>query len=170
MSPTPSRKTIGKLNDSHLLDSFDCGIRDLNRFLIDHALHNQRANSVNTYVACEESKVIGFYSLAVGSVIHAQAPIRITKGLAKHPVPVMLLARLAVDQTYHGKGVGSGLLKDALQRTALAAEIAGIRALLVHAKDDSVKQWYQRFNFDPSPTDPLHLFLLLKDIKKVMNS
>jgi GNAT superfamily N-acetyltransferase len=76
----------------------------------------------------------------------------------------MILARLAVDLTYHGKGVGSGFLKDALLRTALASEIAGIRTLLVHAKDDSARQWYQKFDFSPSPTDPSHLYLLPKDI------
>ncbi len=170
MSLIPAKRTVEKLNASHLTASFDCGIQDLNNFLIEYALHNQRANSANTYVACEENTVIGFYTLAVGSVIHAQAPARITKGLARHPVPVMILARLAVDRTHHGEGIGSGLLKDALLRTILASEIAGIRALLVHAKDENAREWYQRFDFDPSPTDPLHLYLLLKDIRKALNS
>jgi len=133
-------------------------------------MHNQRACSANTYIACEGNTVIGFYTLVVGSVIHAQAPARITKGLARHPVPVMILARLAVDRTHHGEDIGSGLLKDALMRTILASEIAGIRALLVHAKDENAREWYQRFDFDPSPTDPLHLYLLLKDIRKALNS
>jgi GNAT superfamily N-acetyltransferase len=170
LSFTSARKTIEKLNDSHLLESFDCGVPELNRFLIKHALHNQRANSASTYIVCEGNTAIGFYSLAVGSVIHAQAPVRVIKGLAKYPVPVMILARLAVDKAYHGRGVGSGLLKDALLRTLLASDIAGIRALIVHAKDDNAKQWYQRFDFDPSPTDPLHLYLLLKDINRAVNS
>ena len=119
-------------------------------------------------VACENGVVLGFYTLVVGSVIHANAPKRITKGLAKHPVPVMILARLAVDNTQHGQGIGRGLLKDALLRTAQASDIAGIRALLVHAKDDAARRWYQQFNFDESPTDSLHLYLLLKDIKKLL--
>jgi GNAT superfamily N-acetyltransferase len=84
--------------------------------------------------------------------------------LARHPVPVMLLAQLAVDHPEHGRGIGAGLLKDALQRTALAADLAGIRALLVHAKDEAAVAFYRHFNFDPSPTDPFHLFLLIKDI------
>lgn len=159
-------KKIEKLNAAHSLNHFDCGIVALNNFLGKHAWQNQRANSATTYVAIEDDSVIGFYSLSVGSVIHAQAPKRISKGLAKYPVPVMILARLAVDKTYHGKGVGKGLIKDALLRTAQASDIAGIRALLIHAKDDSVKQWYKQFDFNESPTDSLHLYLLIKDIKK----
>lgn len=162
------QKIIEKLNASHELEGFDCGVPELNQFLTKHALHNQRANSANTYVACEGNTVIGYYSLAVGSVVHAAAPQRVTKGLAKHPVPVMILARLAVDTTQHDKGVGRGLLKDALLRTARASDIAGIRALLVHAKDNTAKYWYQQFNFDISPTDPLHLYILLKDVKKML--
>lgn len=83
---------------------------------------------------------------------------------------MMILARLAVDKTQHGKGIGRGLLKDVLLRTAQASDIAGIRALLVHAKDDLARQWYQQFDFDESPTDPLHCYLLLKDVKKLLNS
>jgi GNAT superfamily N-acetyltransferase len=80
----------------------------------------------------------------------------------------MLLARLAVDRTYQGVGLGQALLKDALHRTAQAADIAGIRALVVHAKDEQARQWYEQFNFDPSPTDPLHLFLLMKDVQRLV--
>lgn len=162
-----AKKQIEKLNSSHVLNEFDCGVPDLNQFLVKYALQNQSANSASTYVACENGQVIGFYTLVVGSVVHASAPKRITKGLARHPVPVMILARLAVDKTQHGQGIGRGLLKDVLLRTAHAADIAGMRALLVHAKDDAARQWYQQYNFDESPTDHLHLYLLLKDVKKL---
>ena len=118
--------------------------------------------------AYSEQEVIGYYSLTVGSVIHSQAPDRVTKGQPKHPIPVMILARLAVDRRWQNRGVGRGLLKDALKRTAQAADLAGIRALLVHAKDADVRRWYERFNFEPSEIDPLSLFLLLKDLKKVV--
>jgi len=165
-----TKKLIEKLNSSHVLENFDCGVPELNNFLVKYALQSQSANSANTYVACENGSIIGFYTLAVGSVIHAQAPKRITKGLARHPVPVMILTRLAVDKSQHGKGIGRGLLKDVLLRTAQAADIAGIRALLVHAKDDLARQWYLQFNFDESPTDLLHLYLLLKDLKKMLSS
>jgi predicted N-acetyltransferase YhbS len=90
------------------------------------------------------------------------------KGLARHPVPVMVLARLAVDNQHQGKGLGKALLKDALLRTAQAADIAGIRCLLVHAKDDEARRWYESWEFEPSSTDPYHLFLLLKDIKSML--
>lgn len=170
MSNISSCKIIEKLAAPHKTETFDCGIASLNSFLKDHALSNQKAHSVNTYVACEDNKIIGFYSLTVGSVMHLDAPKRITQGLAKHPVPVMILARLAVEQEYQRQGIGRGLLKDALLRTVNAADIAGIRALLVHAKDQQAKNWYLQFDFEPSPTDPLHIYLLMKDIKKNLRS
>ena len=88
--------------------------------------------------------------------------------MARHPVPVMVLARLAVDAEHQRQGIGQALLKDALLRTAQAAEIAGIRCLLVHAKDDPAKRWYEAWEFEPSPTDPYHLFLMLKDLKSAI--
>ena len=91
------------------------------------------------------------------------------KGLARHPVPVIILARLAVDKEHQRKGLGHALLKDALLRTAQAADIAGIRRLLVHAKDDAVRRWYESWEFEPSPTDPYHLFLMLKDLKGMLS-
>ena len=93
---------------------------------------------------------------------------RVTKGIPQHPVPVMILARLAVDLQHQGAGLGKALLKDALLRTAQAADIAGIRALLVHAKDEPARQWYLHWEFEPSPSDPFHLFLLMKDIKAMV--
>ena len=113
--------------------------------------------------------MVGFYSLAVGSVDPQTAPSRVMKGLARHPVPVMILARLAVDQAHQRKGLGQALLMDALLRTAQAADIAGIRCLLVHAKDDAARNWYESWEFDPSPTDPYHLFLMLKDLKSMLS-
>jgi predicted N-acetyltransferase YhbS len=93
----------------------------------------------------------------------------VKKGLGKHSIPIMLLARLAVDLRWQKKGVGAALLKDATLRTLQAADIAGIRALVVHAKDDSARTFYERFDFLPSPSDPLHLFILLKDILKIVS-
>lgn len=161
------KPTIEKLAASHNVQDFDCGNPALNRFLIKHALQSQQSHSATTYVACKENKIIGYYSLVVGAVEHEETPERIKKGLSKHPVPLMILARLAVDRNEQGKGIGKGLLKDALLRTTQAADLAGIRALVIHAKDDEVKSWYAQFDFDSSPTDPLHLYLLIKDIKKI---
>ena len=164
-----SFSAVQKLDASHDVDAFDCGKEPLDRFLQRHALVNQKAGSAQTYVVCRrEQRVAGYYSLAVGAVEHADAPGRVGKGLARHPIPVMLLARLAIDRAEQGKGLGKALLKDALLRTAQAAEIAGIRALLVHAKDDEARAWYEQFDFEPSPTDPYHLFLLMKDLRAIL--
>ena len=161
---------IQKLTASHQVETFDCGTEALNQYLHRFAWLNQRNNAAQTYVAVKGQTVLGFYALAVGSVLHAQAPGRIQKGLAKYSVPVMILARLAVEQRTQGQGLGKALLKDALLRTIEAAEIAGIRAFLVHAKDRSTKDWYEQFDFEPSPTDEYHLFLLMKDVKALLAS
>lgn len=95
------------------------------------------------------------------------APERVKKGLANHSIPIMLLARLAVDRHWQKRGIGAALMKDAMLRTRQAADIAGIRALMVHAKDDDARSFYQHFNFVPSPSDPLHLFILLKDAREI---
>lgn len=159
---------VRKLTPADQVEAFDCGQSALNQFLQRYALLNQQANSAQTYVCCQGRVVVGFYSLAVGSVEPGSAPSRVLKGLARHPVPVMILARLAVDLGHQGKGLGRALLKDALLRTAQAADIAGIRCLLVHAKDDVARQWYLSWEFEPSPTDPYHLFLMLKDLKALL--
>lgn len=159
---------VRKLSASDSGDAFDCGQPALNQFLQRYALVNQKAHSAQTYVCCLNGQVVGFYSLAVGSVAPEKVPARVMKGLARHPVPVMILARLAVDKRHQGKGLGKALLKDALLRTAQAADIAGIRCLLVHAKDEAARQWYEAWEFEPSPTDPYHLFLMLKDLKALL--
>jgi GNAT superfamily N-acetyltransferase len=160
---------IEKLSAFHQMEGFDCGRVELNRYLERYALPNQQAGSSTSYVAIQGDQVMGYYTLTVGSVTHQDAPARITRGMPRYPIPVMILARLAVEVRAPGLGVGSGLLKDALLRTSQAADIAGIRALLVHAKDDNAQQWYLRYDFDPSPTDPLHLFLLIKDIRNALS-
>jgi len=156
---------VRKLADSDLVASFDCGHAALNQFLRRFALVNQKANTAQTYVGCHAGAVVGFYSLAVGSVEHHVATPRVTKGTPQHPIPVMILTRLAVDLQHQGAGLGKALLRDALLRTAQAADFAGIRALLVHGKDEAARNWYLNWEFDPSPSDPLHLYLLMKDIK-----
>lgn len=156
---------VEKLTRRHAVDPFDCGEPALDRFLARFAFPNQQANASQTYVGLADDTVIGFYTLVVGEVAHAEAPERLVKGLARHPVPIMLLARLAVARDWQGKGIGAGLLRDAVLRTLQAADIAGIRALAVHAKDDAARVFYRRFDFVESPTDPLHLFALIKDLR-----
>ena len=160
---------IEKLQRHHTVDAFDCGRDELNRFLQQYALQNHQSGGAQTYVGLVGQTVVGYYALAVGSVEQEGAPERAKKGLAKHSIPIMLLARLAVDRHWQKRGIGAALLKDAILRTLQAADIAGIRALVVHAKDDEARKFYERFNFLPSPSDPLHLFMLLKDTRKIVS-
>src|SRR5213593_3890121 len=159
---------IEKLRRDHHVDVFDCGQEALNRFLVRYAFQNQQAEASQTYVALVGDEVVGFYTLVVAQVEFGDAPQRLGKGLAKHPIPLMLLARLAVAASRQGKGLGSGLLKDAMVRTLQAADIAGIRAMAVHAKDDDARAFYERFGFVAAPTDPYHLFVLLKDVRVIL--
>jgi GNAT superfamily N-acetyltransferase len=159
---------IEKLRREHVLDNFDCGKEDLNRFLKRQAWSNQQANSAQTYVLVNDLVVVGYHSLAASSVSHDEATERVKKGLARHPIPVILLARLAVDASLQGKGIGPALLKDALVRTAKAADTIGARALLVHAQDDNAKGFYEHFTFEPSPSDPYHLLLIMKDLLRLV--
>jgi GNAT superfamily N-acetyltransferase len=163
---TDALSPVEPLDAGHDVEAFACGTEPLDRFLRRFALANQKAGSARTYVVrVPPRRVVGYYSLAVGAVEPEAAPARVGKGLARLPIPVMLLARLAVDARFQRAGLGRALLKDALLRTAAAADIAGIRAVLVHAKDDAAAAWYARFGFEPSPTDRLHLFLLMKDLR-----
>jgi GNAT superfamily N-acetyltransferase len=159
---------VHKLSIADGVESFDCGHVALNVFLQRFALVNQRSNSSQTYASCNAGQVAGFYSLAVGSVEPSHSAPRVIKGIPRHPVPVMILARLAIDQRYQRQGLGKALLKNALLRTVQAADIAGIRALLVHAKDEEARNWYRQWEFEESPTDAYHLFLLVKDIKALL--
>jgi GNAT superfamily N-acetyltransferase len=161
-----SDRSIENLRSDHPISAFDCGQVDLNNWLQKYALTNQGANGARTYVGLAGGVVVGYYSLAVGQVEYEAAAIRLQKGLARHPIPVMLLARLAVHKDWQRQGVGQALLRDAILRTVDASEIAGIRALVVHAKDEAARRYYEHFDFAPSPTDPFHLYALVKDIRK----
>ena len=152
------------LTRDHDRNSFDCGVPPLNDYLKRYALQNQKKNAARTYVATLGNRVVAYYSLAYGSVSLEEAPQTVKSGLLRHPIPVILLARLAVDSAEQRRGLGAALLKDALLRTTQAAEIAGLRAMLVHAKDDSAKRFYEKFGFEPSPIDDHRLFLRLSDL------
>jgi GNAT superfamily N-acetyltransferase len=163
-------RRVEKLRPDHAIEDFDCGRDELNRYLLRYAWANQQAGAAQTYVGLVGDAVAGYYTLAVGQITREEAPERLIKGLARHPVPIMLLARLAVDRRWQGQGAGKALLRDAMQRTVQAADIAGIRAFAVHAKDEEARRFYQKFDFIPSPTDPLHLFVLLKDVRRIISS
>jgi len=159
---------IERLRRDQAVDAFDYGDEALNRFLKRHALQGQQAGASQTYLALAGETVVGFHSLVVGQIAYTDAPERLVKGQARHPVPVMILARLAVARDQQGQGLGSGLLKDAMYRTLAAADIAGIRAFVVHAKDDAARRFYERFHFQSSPDDDKHLHVLLKDVRKLL--
>lgn len=157
------------LEPSHDVGSFDCGVPELNLFLQKYALTNSRNYSAKTFVALAGAgPVVGFYSLVAGSVEHGVVPPRISKGLGKYPIPVIVLARLAVDRHYQGLGLGKGLLKDALLRCLNVVEQIGARAIAVHAKDEKAAAFYERYDFEPSPLSESHLYLLVKDIRKTV--
>jgi GNAT superfamily N-acetyltransferase len=154
-----------KITRQHLVETFDCGNAQLNQFLIRYAMQNQLAKAAQTYLCIQGEAVVGYFALVVSEVSYDDAPERLRKGLARHPIPVMLLARLAVDRNWQGHGLGASMLKDAVVRTLQAADIAGIRALVVHAKDDAARKFYGHFGFADGFTDPLHLYVLTKDLK-----
>ncbi len=116
------------------------------------------------------NRVVGYYSLSAGSVRKEESPARIAKGLAKHPIGVILLARLAVDRNERGAGLGKALLVDALTRALTATDAIGARAILVHAIDEEAASFYKKFGFEPSPLDPKQLMLLMKDLRATLRS
>ena len=153
---------------SHDTSLFDCGKSPLNQFLQRYALVNQANGSARTFVSFSRGQISGYYSLAAASAEHAAVPLRISKGLARHPIPMLLLARLAVDLKAQGQGLGRSLLQSALWKYLQASEVIGSRALMVHAIDEAAIGFYQSYGFEPSPVDAAHLYLLTKDIRKTL--
>ena len=158
------------LTKEHDLEKFDCGKSPLNDFLRKYALQNQAGGGARTYVLLRGNRVIGYYSLAPASVLPENAPGRGMKGQGRYAVPVILMARLALDLSEQGKSYGRALFRDVLRRSLSGAEAIGGRALLVHAKDDEAREMYLNFGMEPSPTNPLHLFLLFKDIRQSLEA
>ena len=153
------------LDESHILDGFDCGKhQSLTTWLKRFALVNQSSRSARTYVVHRAHRVVGYYALAASSVRREEASVRAAKGQPAHPIPVILLARLAVDKTEQGTGLGKALLKDALLRCVRGANEIGARAVLVHAIDTEAKAFYRHFGFEDCPVSDLHLMRLVKDI------
>lgn len=156
-----------KLSATHNLSDFDSGEPVLDDWLRRRALHNEASGASRTYVVCMGKTVMGYYTLAVGAVAHAEAPGRVRRNMPD-PLPVMVLGRLAVDKSLQRRGIGKGLLRDAVLRTVQAAEIAGIRAILVHAISEPAKRFYEGCGFMASPIDPLTVVLTVAEAGKIL--
>ncbi len=146
---------------------FDSGASALDQWLHRYALASHRGGGTRIYVTVAAGgEVVGYYALAAGSVLPSQGTVRLRAGLAgRQPVPVAVLARLAVDRGHQNRGLGRSLVRDAMLRVLAAGQEIGIRALIVHAADRAACDWYRRFGFTPAPNDPLHLELLVKDLR-----
>jgi GNAT superfamily N-acetyltransferase len=148
------------------MEGFDCGKPALNEWLLRHARQAQGSGSAKTFVVGEDNRVVGYFSLTVGQVDTLEAPDRIRKGMGQYPIPVVILARLAVNRQDQGRGIGVGMLQRATRRTLLIAEQAGIRAMLTHPIDEEAARFYTRFGFIASPLREQQLLLLLKDARR----
>lgn len=150
----------------HRLDEFDSGKPALTDWLQRHARQAQGSGSARTFVVCDGDRVAGYYSLTVGQIDTLDAPERVRRGMGQYPIPLIILARLAVDLDYQKRGLGFSLLQDAIRRTLAVAEHAGIRALLTHPLDAEAEAFYRRFGFESTPENAHQLILLLKDARR----
>jgi GNAT superfamily N-acetyltransferase len=154
-----------KLRGDHDLLGFECGEPSLDDWLRRRALQNEKSGASRTYVVCAGQQVVGYYALAVGAVAHSHAPGRVRRNMPD-PVPVMVIGRLAIHKDYQGKRIGPSLLRDAVLRTLQAADIAGIRAILVHAISERARQFYEQLGFVASPMDPTTLMITVSEAVK----
>lgn len=154
------------LDTHHRLEVFDCGKPALTDWLQRHARQAQGSGSARTFVVCDGERVAGYFSLTVGQIDTIEAPERIRRGMGQYPIPLVILARLAVDLDYQGQGLGFSMLQDAIRRTLAIAEQAGIRALLTHPINGGAEAFYRRFGFEPTPENDRQLILLLKDARR----
>ena len=158
---------------THVLTGFDCGSPAQTSWLVEHAQQAHRAGLSRVYVVRGldhvDRRVVGYYALAAGSVAPADASPRLMQGAGRYHQPVVILARLGVDQAAQGVGLGRALVVDALRRIAAASEVIGVRALLIHCESDAARDFYLRLaKFEASPTDPLHLLLLMRDLRRAL--
>jgi GNAT superfamily N-acetyltransferase len=156
------------IRDTDLLTEFDSSEDSLNQYLRKRALFNHVEGGSRCFVVCRDERVVGYYALAAATVTRAEAPRRVERNMPE-TIPAVLLSRLGVDCKEQGRGLGAALLRDAILRTVTFAEQIGVRILLVHAPNDEARTFYEHFNFEPSLSDPLHLFLLLKDIRAMLD-
>ncbi|MCO5215819.1 MAG: GNAT family N-acetyltransferase [Thermomicrobiales bacterium] len=157
------------LSELHDCTQFSCGERSLDTWLIERALEGQRRGSARTYVVCDgNTRVAGYYALSAGAVIRADAPGSLRRNMPD-PLPVIVLGRLAVDSVYQGYGLGTALLRDAMIRTLNASLSIGTVALVVHALNEDLRPFYQRYGFAEFPDSSLTFFLPIKTMKEALN-
>jgi len=162
---------IERLTPAHDLSQFDCGNEALNLWLKRFAWMNVQNDSARVYVLHRRDKaVLGYYALTAGSISREEAPARVAKGLAAHPIGVAVLGRLAVDLGQQGLGLGQTLLQDALLRIAQAGDAIAIRAVLVQAINEPARKFYSRFGFVSSTVDEMRMLLLMKDLREAVRS
>jgi GNAT superfamily N-acetyltransferase len=164
---------VEPLAADHETETFDCGSPAQTDWLRKHALQAHQAGTSRVYVVCRAGtrQVVAYHALAAGSVEHEAAPQRVQRGTGHHPIPVILLTRLGVDLEEQGHGLGKALVKDALHRAAVAGHEIGVRAMLIHAESEQARDFYLHLaEFEPAPTDPLHLFLLMKDLRTTIGA
>lgn len=154
-----------KLTSTHQIEDFDSGIEPLDSWLKRRALGNEAEGASRTYVVCAGDVVVGYYCLSNGAIASNIATGKVKRNMPD-PIPVMIIGRLAVDRNWQGKGIGRGLLRDAVLRTLKASEIAGIRAILVHAISAEAKQFYEQYRFTASSLEPLTLMVKISDVAK----
>ncbi len=155
------------LADYHDFGNFSSGEPLLDDWLKKRARANQVSGASRTYVVCHGKLVVGYYALASGAIAVANAPGRFRRNMP-NPIPVAVLARLAVDGNWQGQGMGRALFRDAAQRVAQAADVIGIRGILVHAISQTAKQFYTKLGFDPSPCEPMTLMVTLSDVQDAL--
>jgi GNAT superfamily N-acetyltransferase len=156
---------------THRVDQFSCGEAPLDRWLIAYAGQNQRRDAARTFVTTEpDGKVAGYYTLVAAQVEHEQATPSVRQGLSRHfPIPVALMARLAVTAQHQGAGLGRSLLLDALQRVLRGSDQLAIRAVTVDALNDRAASFYRRFGFEPSPLPPCTLMVSLELVRRTLS-
>ncbi len=157
---------------NHKVDDFDSGVVELDDWLRRFGWVNHVSGNARVFVAAREGAVVGYYTLSSAGVAKQQLPAELTKGGVPTQVPCVLLGRLAVDRSAQGAHLGRSLLIDALIRVARLSDDLGVRALLIHARDEDGRAWYthQARSFQPSPTDPLHLVLPIKELRRIAGS
>jgi len=169
MSDEPPYTAPAHIEEHHDLTAFDCGQPGLNEWLRRQALKNEASGASRTYVTCVEGRVVGYYALATGAAARAAATGKVRRQMPD-PIPVMIVGRLAVDARHQGRGLGYGLLRDALLRTLQVATQTGIRAVLLHAMTADAKRFYQRAGFQESPVDPMTMMIAIADIEKALRT